>query len=68
MIPTGRPPNTRLMSAGGRDNQSMAFLNTPGIELLYSGVTSRSPSAPTIASFKALTAGGIPSAPSTSPS
>ena len=68
MIPTGRPPKTRLMSAGGRDSQSIAFLKTPGIELLYSGVTISSASAPTIASFKAATAGGIPSAASTSPS
>ena len=56
------------MSAGGRDSQSIAFLKTPGIELLYSGVTISSASAPTIASFKAVTAGGIPSAASTSPS
>ena len=68
MIPTGRPPNTRPMSALGRDSQSIAFLNTPGIELLYSGVTSSSPSAATIASFSAATAGGMPSAVSMSPS
>ena len=34
-IATGRPRNTRWMSAGGRDNQSIAFFITPGIELLY---------------------------------
>ena len=39
---TARPPNTRGMSAGGRDSQSIAFLNGPGSELLYSGVTSSS--------------------------
>ena len=37
--PTGLPPNTRGMSAAGRDSQSTAFFITPGIELLYSGVT-----------------------------
>src|SRR2546422_2478033 len=40
---TGRSPNTRAMSFAGRDSQSIAFLKTPGSELLYSGVTSRSP-------------------------
>ena len=44
MTPTGRPPKTRAISVSGRDNQSIAFLNTPGIELLYSGVTSNKPS------------------------
>ena len=68
MIPTGRPPKTRRMSALGRDSQSIAFLNTPGIELLYSGVTRSRPSAATIASLSAATAGGMPSATSTSPS
>ena len=41
MIPTGRPPKTRGMSAEGRVIQSTAFLNTPGIELLYSVVFGR---------------------------
>ena len=31
----GLPPKTRLMSAGGRVSQSMAFLKTPGIEFLW---------------------------------
>src|SRR5687768_1184080 len=57
---TGLPPNTRLMSACGRVSQSMAFLNTPGIELLYSGVTSSRPSAPATRSFNAFTGAGIP--------
>ena len=56
------------MSALGRDSQSIAFLKTPGIELLYSGVTSNSPSAATIASFREATAGGMPSAVSISAS
>jgi len=42
---TGRLPNTFGISPGGRDIQSIAFLSTPGIELLYSGVTSNRPSA-----------------------
>jgi hypothetical protein len=41
---TGRLPKTRGMSAGGRVSQSIAFLKTPGIELLYSGVTRSRPS------------------------
>src|SRR5262245_33871071 len=44
MTPTGRLPNTCGMSDTGRDNQSMAFLNTPGTPLLYSGVASNKPS------------------------
>ena len=51
MIAKCRPPNTRRASAGGRDSQSMVFLNTPGMLLLYSGVTSSTPSAATTASF-----------------
>lgn len=65
---TGRPPNTRPMSLAGREAQSMAFLNTPGMPLLYSGVTSSSPSAPVIAALNAVTAAGMPSAASRSPS
>src|SRR5215210_7639546 len=45
MRPTARPRKTRGTSAGGRVIQSIAFLNTPGIELLYSGVTRSSASA-----------------------
>ena len=65
---TGLPPNTRGMSVAGRDSQSIAFLNTPGIELLYSGVTSSRPSAAAIASFNSATAGGMPADASRSPS
>ena len=36
MMATGRPRNTREMSAAGRDSQSTAFFNTPGIDALYS--------------------------------
>jgi hypothetical protein len=60
MMATGRAPKTRLMSAGGRDSQSMVFLNTPGRLLLYSGVAKSSASALTTASFRALTEGGMP--------
>ncbi|MNC89721.1 hypothetical protein D3C83_56990 [compost metagenome] len=67
MRPTGFPPNTRALSSGGRDSQSIAFLNTPGMELLYSGVTSSSPSAAATLSFSNFTAAGAPAA-STSPS
>src|SRR5213594_4088916 len=67
MIATGRLPNTRGMSAGGLDSQSIAFLNTPGIELLYSGVASSKPSAVAMLSFNAATVGGMPSVDSTSP-
>ena len=40
---TGRPWNE--FAPSGRDSQSTAFLRTPGIERLYSGVTISSPSA-----------------------
>jgi hypothetical protein len=50
------------MSAEGRDIQSMAFLSTPGIEWLYSGLTSSSPSAAAIWSFSWRTAAGAPAA------
>jgi hypothetical protein len=63
----GRPPNTRLTSAGGRPSQSIAFLKTPGRLLWYSGVASSTPSQLTMAFLSALTAGGIPCA-SMSPS
>jgi len=67
MSANGRPPNTRLMSDDGRDSQSIAFLNTPGMPLLYSGVTSNTPSAATMACFNCVTVAGSPWA-STSPS
>jgi hypothetical protein len=54
------------MSDGGRDNQSIAFFATPGIELLYSGVAISRPSAAAILSFSACTGAGTP-ASSTSP-
>ena len=41
---TGRPPNSEGIPLAGRDSQSMAFLNTPGMPLLYSGVNSSTPS------------------------
>jgi hypothetical protein len=65
---TGRPPKTRAMSDDGRLSQSMAFLDTPGMPLLYSGVNSIRPSAPTMRSLSATTACGSPSSRSTSPS
>src|SRR6185369_16937474 len=65
---TRLPAKTRAASAGGRDSQSIAFLKTPGTELLYSGVASSRPSAAAIASFSSATARGTPSAASTSPS
>ena len=65
---TGRSPNTCAISDAGRDNQSIAFLNTPGMPLLYSGVTSSRPSQARIFAFNACTASGTPSAASTSPS
>ena len=43
MSATSLPPKIRWMSAAGLDNQSIAFLNTPGIELLYSGVARSRP-------------------------
>ena len=39
----------------------MAFFNTPGIEWLYSGVTTMTPSALRIASAVLVTIGGKPS-------
>src|SRR5712692_6613020 len=56
------------MSAGGRVSQSMAVLNAPGIELLYSGVTSSRPSAEAMRSLSSAARAGIPCAASTSPS
>ena len=42
----------------GRDAQSMAFFNAPGIDRLYSGVTNRTASAAAIASLSAVASGG----------
>jgi hypothetical protein len=56
------------MSFGGRVSQSIAFLNTPGSELLYSGVASTSPSAAAIRSFSRVTCAGMPCSVSASPS
>ena len=67
-IATALSPKTRGMSRGGRDSQSTAFLRTPGTELLYSGVASRSPSAAAMRSLSAATAAGMPCAASASPS
>ena len=64
--PSGLVASIRFISSGGRDNQSMVFLNTPGIELLYSGVDNNIPSEEMIKSFKLSTASGIPSISSTS--
>jgi hypothetical protein len=44
--------------AHGRDAQSMAFFNAPGIERLYSGVTNRTASEREIASISAVASGG----------
>jgi hypothetical protein len=44
----------------GREAQSMAFLSTPGIERLYSGVTISTPSAASISPLRRVTdAGGF---------
>src|ERR1700690_2015565 len=43
-----------------RETQSMAFLSTPGIDQLYSGVTNSTPSAARIASASSLTGAGKP--------
>jgi hypothetical protein len=52
---------------GGRAAQSSAFLSTPGIEALYSGVTTSTAPARATASFISTTGAGIPMS-STSPS
>jgi hypothetical protein len=44
--------------ACGRDAQSSAFFNAPGIEELYSGVAIRTASAEATAARNAATAGG----------
>jgi hypothetical protein len=45
-------------SASGRDAQSSAFLRTPGIEELYSGVEIRTASASASAALKRTTGSG----------
>ena len=55
-------------SASGRDAQSKAFLSTPGIEELYSGVATRTASAASSASLKSSTAAGSAPGTSSSPS
>ena len=55
MIATGLPSNG---GSGGRDIQSSVFFNTPGIEKLYSGVTSSTASAARICALSAITAVG----------
>ena len=55
MTATGRPPNAFWMSSAGLDTESNAFFRTPGIELLYSGVTIKRPSVATILVFNSCT-------------
>jgi hypothetical protein len=43
---------------GGRETQSSAFFNTPGIDALYSGVANSTASASAIAAFSSVTAAG----------
>ena len=64
---TGLPPKTRWMSDGGRVSQSIAFLSTPGIALLYSGVASSSACAAAMASLSSCTGLGMPECSSSSP-
>ena len=56
---------TRVPRSGfvacGRDAQSIAFLSTPGIDALYSGVATRTASASASASRSERTASGPPS-------
>src|SRR6185437_1967864 len=55
----------RGLLARGRETQSSAFLSTPGIEELYSGVAIRRPSASAIASLRCRTgSGGVASSSS----
>ena len=42
----------------GREAQSMAFFNAPGMDRLYSGVTNSTASTAAIASFSAVASGG----------
>ena len=51
----------RALWPAGREAQSSAFFSTPGIEWLYSGVATRTASAPRIASRSSRTAAGVPS-------
>src|SRR5205807_5735425 len=59
-LPISSSDITRGMSELGRVSQSMAFLKAPGSELLYSGVTSRRPSAAAMRSLSAAARGGTP--------
>ena len=61
------PPDAPMPAVGlplkeflpyGREAQSMAFLSTPGIERLYSGVTISTPSAASIWPLMRVTAAG----------
>jgi hypothetical protein len=54
MIDTGLP--LKQDSKTGRESQSRAFLRTPGIPWLYSGVTISTPSASAIVFFNFATA------------
>ncbi len=54
MMPVGLRANE--LCPQGREPQSMAFFNAPGMERLHSGDTSSSPSAPSIALLNAVTA------------
>ena len=58
MIATGLP--LVMVCSGGRDSQSNTFFNTPGIEKLYSGVTTSSASARLNCSRNATTGCGNP--------
>ncbi len=42
----------------GREAQSMAFLSAPGMDRLYSGLTKRTASTPSIAALSAVASGG----------
>ena len=56
MIPVGLRAKELLPQ--GREPQSMAFFEGPGMERLYSGDTKRIPSEPAMASFRARPSGG----------
>ena len=58
----------RTLSATGREAQSSAFLSTPGIEWLYSGVEMSTASARSMASLSAMTPGAWSSGASSSAS
>ena len=65
MIATGF--QRRTDASAGRESQSIAFLSTPDVPRLYSGVAMRTPSASATAALSATTEAGSPAA-STSPS